>query len=142
VRLPLAVPSASQAELEDLKMICVSRTTGFRNIIPCRDARLSASTVLLVRLSAIHCTNSYFAGATLNPVIRTAFVLSLLTVPAFAQELVDPTTVAPEYREVAEKRRAEQLKQQGCAHRAVDEKVMPRDRTAFLLRCEEVDARK
>src|SRR3981081_1962306 len=100
-------------------MICASRTTGFRNIIPCRDARSSASTVLLVRLRAIHCTNSSFAGASLLPVIRTAFVLSLLTVPAFAQKLVDPTTVAPEYREVAEKRRGETLKQARWTHRDV-----------------------
>jgi hypothetical protein len=68
--------------------------------------------------------------------------LLFLTVPAFAQKLVDPSTVAPEYRDAAEKRRAEQLKQQECAHQAVAAKVMPRERTDFLLQCLEADARK
>ena len=47
----------------------------------------------------------------MNPFIRVALVALLLTVPAFAEKLVDPTRVAPEYRDAAEKRRAEQLKQ-------------------------------
>jgi hypothetical protein len=78
----------------------------------------------------------------LTPLIRVALVSLVLTLPAFAQKLVVPTAVAPEYREAAERRRAEQLKQQECAHRAIAEKVMPRDRTAFLLQCFEMDARK
>ena len=64
----------------------------------------------------------------------------ILTVPALAQKLVDPTTVAPEYREAAEKRRAEQLKERECAHKADVAKVMPRERTAFLLQCLETEA--
>jgi 4'-phosphopantetheinyl transferase EntD len=55
--------------------------------------------------------------------------------PGFAQKLVDPSTVAPEYREAAEKRRAEQLRQRGCAQKADAEKIMPRERTAFLNQC-------
>ena len=58
-----------------------------------------------------------------------------LTAPALAQGLVDPSKVAPEYREAAEKRRAEQIRQRDCAKRAEAEKVMPRERTAFLLHC-------
>ena len=53
----------------------------------------------------------------------------------FAERLVDPATVAPEFRAAAESRRAEQLKQQECGKRAQEEKIMPRDRTAFLLKC-------
>jgi hypothetical protein len=87
-------------------------------------------------------TRHFTARRILNPSIRAALVCLFLTVPAFAQKLVDPTTVAPEYRDAAEKRRAEQLKQQECAHKALVEKVMPRERTAFLLQCLEVDARK
>jgi hypothetical protein len=49
--------------------------------------------------------------------------------------LVDPSKVAPEYREAAERRRAEQIRQRDCAKKAEAEKVMPRDRTAFLLHC-------
>jgi hypothetical protein len=63
-------------------------------------------------------------------------LLSLaLAAPALAQGLVDPSKVAPEYREAAEKRRAEQIRQRDCAKKAEVGKVMPRERTAFLLHC-------
>jgi len=75
----------------------------------------------------------------LNRLIPMTLLSLILTVPAFAQALVDPTKVAPEYREAAEKRRAEQIKQRECAHKAEVEKVMPRERTAFLLQCLESD---
>jgi hypothetical protein len=55
--------------------------------------------------------------------------------PAFAQKLVDPNTVAPEYREAAEKRRAEQIRQRDCANKAEEAKVLPRDRTAHITQC-------
>lgn len=74
------------------------------------------------------------------PFIRVIFVSLTLTVPALAEKLVDPTAVAPEYREAAEKRRAEQIRQQDCAHKADLAKVVPRERTAFLLQCLETDA--
>ena len=60
---------------------------------------------------------------------------SLLVQPAFAQKLVDPDKVAPEHREAAVKRRAEQLKQIDCAHKADEAKVLPRDRTAHIQAC-------
>ena len=59
-----------------------------------------------------------------------------------AEKLVDPTTVPPEFRDAAEKRRGEQIRQQQCARKADVEKVMPRERTAFLLQCLEADAQK
>jgi hypothetical protein len=62
--------------------------------------------------------------------------------PARAQMLVDPTKVAPEYREAAEKRRAEQLRQRECARRADADKILPRDRTAYLNQCLETMAAK
>jgi hypothetical protein len=55
--------------------------------------------------------------------------------PAFAQKLVDPNGVAPEYREAAEKRRAEQIKQMQCRHQIDAAKVLPRDQTAAINRC-------
>jgi hypothetical protein len=55
--------------------------------------------------------------------------------PAFAQKLVDPNAVAPEYREAAEKRRAEQMKQMQCRHQIDAAKVLPRDQTAAINRC-------
>jgi hypothetical protein len=70
-------------------------------------------------------------------------VISLFAAPtAHAQTLVDPTKVAPEYREAAEKRRAEQLRQRECARRADADKILPRDRTAYLNQCLETMAAK
>jgi hypothetical protein len=76
---------------------------------------------------------------TLIRIFFLTLLLPTLIVPAFAQQpLVDPAKVAPEYREAAEKRRAEQIRQRDCAHKADSEKVIPRERTAFLLHCLEV----
>jgi hypothetical protein len=55
--------------------------------------------------------------------------------PGFAQKLVDPTAVAPEFREAAEKRRAEQIRQRDCAHKAEVAKVLPRDRIEHINKC-------
>jgi hypothetical protein len=55
--------------------------------------------------------------------------------PSFAQKLVEPDAVAPEYREAAEKRRAEQIVQLECRHKADLAKVLPRDRTAHIIQC-------
>ena len=74
--------------------------------------------------------------------LATALLLAAIASPSSAQRLVDPTKVAPEFREAAEKRRAEQIKQQECAHKADTEKVIARDRTAFLIQCLEADAGK
>ena len=62
-------------------------------------------------------------------------VVFALTEPSFAQKLVDPNAVAPEYREAAEKRLAEQIKQLECGHKVEVAKVLPRDRTAAITRC-------
>jgi hypothetical protein len=67
---------------------------------------------------------------------QIGFVLALvLAEPGFAQKLVDPNAVAPEYREAAEKRRAEQIKQRQCAKKADEAKVLPRDRAAHITGC-------
>ena len=74
--------------------------------------------------------------------LAAALLSIMMAFPTSAQRLVDPTKVAPEFREAAEKRRAEQIKQQECAHKADAEKVIARDRTAFLIQCLEADAGK
>lgn len=74
--------------------------------------------------------------------LAAALLSIVIASPSSAQRLVDPTKVAPEFREAAEKRRAEQIKQQECAHKADAEKVIARDRTAFLIQCLEADAGK
>jgi hypothetical protein len=53
----------------------------------------------------------------------------------FAQKLVDPNSVAPEYRAVAEKRRAEQIKLLECSKKADAAKVLRRDRAAYIAEC-------
>jgi hypothetical protein len=76
----------------------------------------------------------------LNLFIRCTIISLLLTTSVSAQKLVDPTAVAPQYREAAEKRRAEQIRERECAHKADIAKILPRERTAFLLQCLETDA--
>ena len=62
-------------------------------------------------------------------------VALLSTSSARSQALVDPSKVAPEYREAAEKRRAEQIRQRECAQKADLVKVLPRDRADFVNHC-------
>ena len=69
-----------------------------------------------------------------------AFVALALTEPVFAEKLVDPNAVAPEFREAAAKRRAEQIRTMECHHKADMAKVLPRDRTALINQCLEAAA--
>jgi hypothetical protein len=78
----------------------------------------------------------------LKPFIFIAALALLAATPARSQALVDPSKVAPEYREAAEKRRAEQLRQRECAMKADLAKVLLRDRTAYLNQCLETMAAK
>ncbi|WP_441236311.1 hypothetical protein [Bradyrhizobium sp. 930_D9_N1_4] len=71
----------------------------------------------------------------MKTIIFIAAIALLATAPARSQGLVDPNKVAPEYREAAEKRRAEQMRQRECALKADLDKVLPRDRTAYLNHC-------
>jgi hypothetical protein len=64
----------------------------------------------------------------LKSFIRVALLGLLWATPGLAQKLVDPS-------KVAQKRRTEQIRQRDCAKKADTEKVMPRERTAFLLHC-------
>jgi hypothetical protein len=69
-------------------------------------------------------------------VFQLGFISALATWSgASADKLVDPNTVAPEYRAAAEKRRAEQLKLFQCSKKADDAKVTHRDRAAFVNEC-------
>jgi hypothetical protein len=78
---------------------------------------------------------SLFPEAHLKQLIIIAAIALAVTAPARSQALVDPNKVAPEYREAAERRRAEQIRQRECALKADLEKVLPRDRTAYLTHC-------
>ena len=71
------------------------------------------------------------------------FIAALLpTEPGFAQKLVDPNTVAPEFREAALKRSAEQIRIMDCNRKADQAKVMPRERTAHVNHCLDATAEK
>ncbi|MET4259874.1 hypothetical protein ABIC09_004832 [Bradyrhizobium sp. S3.12.5] len=78
---------------------------------------------------------SLFTEVHLKHVIIVAAVALLAMAPARSQALVDPSKVAPEYREAAEKRRAEQIRQRECALKADLAKVLLRDRTDYLNHC-------
>ena len=54
---------------------------------------------------------------------------------AMAQKLVDPNSVAPEFRDAAVKRRNEQIKLAICSKKADDAKVLRRDRAEFVDKC-------
>jgi hypothetical protein len=72
-----------------------------------------------------------------------AIVSLMLIWPTYAQKLVDPDKVAPEYHEAAVKRRTEQINQQECARKSLADHVLPRDRTAFIIHClDELEAEK
>jgi hypothetical protein len=68
-----------------------------------------------------------------RPIFLIAALLS--TEPGFAQKLVDPNTVAPEFREAALKRRAEQMRMMDCNRKAEQAKVLPRERAAHINQC-------
>jgi hypothetical protein len=79
-----------------------------------------------------------------HPVILATAILAVLVLPkpSFAQKLVNPSVVAPEFREAAEKRRAEQVKIMRCQRKAEEAKVLPRDRAATINQCLQADAEK
>ena len=75
--------------------------------------------------------------------LRLIFIGAFVfTAPSLAQKLVDPNSVAPEFRDAAEKRRAEQIKVVECNRKANEAKVLPRDRTAYLNHCLEAAGEK
>ena len=78
----------------------------------------------------------------MNYLIRVIALTVIVTAPAAAQKLVDPATVAPEYREAAEHRRAVQMKQRECSLKADLTRVLVRDRPAFVVKCMDADAGK
>jgi hypothetical protein len=55
--------------------------------------------------------------------------------PARADKIVDPKTVAPEFREAAEKRHAEQLKLIECNNAAKVAKIQRRDMAQYVAEC-------
>lgn len=55
---------------------------------------------------------------------------------AYAQSrTIDPSKVAPEYREAAIKRQAEKKKIADCQKEAIEKKLLPRYRVDFLVAC-------
>jgi hypothetical protein len=72
-----------------------------------------------------------------KPALSPALVMifAMWSGVSFAEKLVDPNAVAPEYRAVAEQRRAEQIKLFECSKKADAAKVLRRDRAAFVSEC-------
>jgi hypothetical protein len=71
----------------------------------------------------------------LAPYTGVLLIAALWAGASLAEKLVDPNSVAPEFREVAEKRRAEQIKLLECTKKADAAKVLRRDRAAFVGQC-------
>ena len=67
--------------------------------------------------------------------LGTVLIFASWFAASSAQKLVDPNSVAPEYRAVAEKRRAEQLRLLECSKKADEAKVLRRDRAAHISQC-------
>jgi len=82
-------------------------------------------------------------GSALRLALHLIFIAGFVfTAPSLAQKLVDPNSVAPEFRDAAEKRRAEQIKVVECNRKANEAKVLPRDRIAYLNHCLEAAGEK
>ena len=80
---------------------------------------------------------AFAQGWSAGPALRLGAALICLSWlgAASAEKLVDPNTVAPEYRAAAEKRRAEQIKVFECGKKADIAKVPRRDRAAYVNEC-------
>jgi uncharacterized Fe-S cluster-containing radical SAM superfamily protein len=74
-----------------------------------------------------------FIGCVLQ--LGLIFALAAWSGASMAQKFVDPNSVAPEYRDAAEKRRAEQIKLFECSKKAEAAKVPRRDRAAYVNEC-------
>lgn len=74
-------------------------------------------------------------AATVFQFVFLVIFLAISLHASSAQKLVDPEKVAPEYREAAVKRRAEQIKISECNRKAEQAKVLPRDRAAHVQHC-------
>jgi hypothetical protein len=61
--------------------------------------------------------------------------MTLSGVVSLADKLVDPSKVAPEFREAAEKRRAEQLKIINCNNAVKIANIPARDQLKFMSDC-------
>jgi hypothetical protein len=62
-------------------------------------------------------------------------VFAVWVPPGFAEKMVNPDAVAPEFRAAAEKRRSEQIKLFACNKKADQAKVLRRDRAAYVGQC-------
>lgn len=71
-----------------------------------------------------------------------ALAAALGSGPARAQKIVDPKTVAPEFREAAEKRHAEQLKLIECNNAAKIAKIQKREMAQYVAECFDKEADK
>jgi hypothetical protein len=63
---------------------------------------------------------------------RPQFVINCLDDTA---ERNQPSVIAPEHQELAEKRAKEKERVDGCQKEATEQKVLPRDRPQFVINC-------
>ena len=68
-------------------------------------------------------------------IVLAGFMAAGLCDSARAEKIVEPEKVAPEFREAAQKRRAEQLKLINCNKAGRDAKILPRDLAKYVADC-------
>ncbi len=78
----------------------------------------------------------------LRVAVLTALAATFSGAPACADKIVDPRTVAPEFREAAEKRHAEQVKLIECNNAAKSAKIPQRDLAKYVGDCFDKPAEK
>jgi hypothetical protein len=67
---------------------------------------------------------------------RVSFLMLIAVLATFAFSFDKAVSgIAPEYREAAQKRQAELLRQKFCTEKAANEKVVRRDLASFVLGC-------
>ena len=76
-----------------------------------------------------------FPAHTFKAATIALLALTVSGAPSLADKLVEPSKVAPEFRDAAEKRRAEQMKILDCNNAAKMANVLPRDSLKYLADC-------
>lgn len=83
-----------------------------------------------------------FAQLSLRPALIGLPAIFLVSASVLADKIVDPKTVAPEFREAAEKRHAEQIKLIECNNAARIAKIPQRDLAKYVGDCFDKPAEK
>ena len=71
----------------------------------------------------------------IRPVVLACGIAFYPSAVLALENSIDPNKVAPQYRDVAEKRQAELIRQRACQNKAEKEKIVKRDLSSYVVRC-------